>query len=482
MIYRDNDAFIVSPYIDDKSFKREYTVVGGTCLVTGVSITEGQDPSGYNYVGQQKSIGEGGRLRFNVGRKGSFGVASWWNQRVSAGQCTFNHAPGKLNFAFNVDLVVHLTGGNLGSRVARIRLDDVHIGQGRAGTSNNWWFGGRHCTHIGGDKVRIEGLDLDTNLKVHVDVKRGGASNPVNHFEFSNYRVANTHNWMSLLSSATPLNRIVLPGSHDAGLGQTRHCNPQGLGQALSRTQLHSILGQLNHGARYFDIRVDYDKERLVTYHRTDAYGCSGEYVDSVLASVNAFLTSNPSETVILKFSHTRDYKRDPLVTKRLLDQQIERFDKRFRQATVSNLATVPLGELRGKAVMVFDYDEHLSKETGRYRYRDGTLGGDLAVYDQYSNTPDLRRMLGDQLSKWQQYAGLGQYYLFLLSWTLTPRVLTTPDTLALAKLANADLPEALRRYSREYGSKPNIVYIDAVDRSVTSAIIALNDFNPALG
>jgi len=386
-----------------------------------------------------------------------------------------------LNFAFNVDMVVELTGGNIGSRVAQVQFDDLYIGQGHTGTSNNWWFGGRHCTHIGGGKVRVEGYDIETRLKVHMDVRRGG--NGDNELEFSNYRIANAHNWMSLLPGATPLNKIVLPGSHDAGLGVTRNCAPPGLGEMFSKTQLYTVAGQLEHGARYFDIRVDYDKGRLVTYHRTGALGCSGEYVDSLLSSVNAFLSSNPSETVILKFSKTRDYQRDPVLTKRLLDDQIGRFSRRFRNASVTNLAQLPLSELRGKAVMVFDYEEHLSKAGGRYRYRDGTSGGQLAVRDRYANTSNLATMRSDQLRKWREDAGLGKNYLFLLSWTLTPRegfpgVIQSPDTLSMAKAANAELPEALRRYSREYGTKPNIVFIDAVHRDVTSAIIALNDFS----
>lgn len=474
MIYRDNDVTIISPYIDHTSFRREYKIIGGTCRVTGLSITGGQDPKRYNLIGQVKTFGENGRLRFRVGRKGSGAVASWWKSRVAASQCTFNHTPGKLNFAFNVDMVVKLTGGNLGSRVASVRLDDLYIGQGRAASSNNWWFGGRHCTHIGGGKVRVEGLDVATNLKVYVDVKRGGSGNPVNHYEFSNYRLAESESWMKRIDSAKTLNQIVLPGSHNAGMGETRNCNPNGLGQALSRNHKYTVRGQLNHGARYLELRVDYDKDRLVTYHREGARGCSGQFIDSVLADVNSFLSAYPSETVILKFSHIRGDLSKQVTTKRLLDEQIGRFSKRFQSASVTNLAHMKLQDVRGKAIMVFDYSEHYSPMSGRYRFMDGTRGGQLAVYDEYANTSTLSTMTRDQLKKWQAYAGLGKNYLFLLSWTLTPG-LTTPSILDMAKQANAALPSALDRYSKEYRSKPNIVFIDGLDRAVTSSIIALN-------
>ncbi|MFV3325586.1 hypothetical protein ACNFG0_03840 [Pseudomonas sp. NY15372] len=477
MKYRDNEVRIRSSYVDYQyQRKYDYQIVGGSCRITQLSITAGQDPNNYNRVGNSVSFGSSGSLRFKVGRKGSGGVASWWRERVSAGRCTFNDTPGKLNFAFNVDLRLSLTGGSLGSRVATIRFDDLYFGQGHAGSSNNWWFGGRHCTHIGGGKVRVEGLDVDTGLKVYMDVKRGG--NGVNEYEFSNYRIADAASWMRNIGSEKLLNQIVMPGSHDAGMGETRNCAPNvGFTKALSRTQMHTIRGQLNHGARYFDIRVDYDKGALVSYHRTGTNspnGCSGQYIDSILSDVDGFLRDHPSETVILKFSQIREYKRDPLITKRLLAERIGRFSKRLRSGSVTNLATVRLGDVRGKAIMVFDYIEHHSKEGGRYLYRDGMLGGQLAVYDEYSNTTNLERMQQDQLSKWRRVGGLGKGYLFLLSWTLTPSA-TSASVEGLARRANQALPSALDRYPKEYRSKPNIVYIDYVDQSVTSSIIGLN-------
>lgn len=478
MKYRDNDVVISSSYIDYQYERKfDYQIVGGSCQITHLSITGGQDPNSYNRVGNTVSFGRSGSLRFKVGRKGSGAVASWWKSRVLASRCTFNNTPGKLNFAFNVDLLLRLTGGNLGSRVATVRFDDLYFGQGHAGTSNNWWFGGRHCTHIGGGKVRVEGLDVDTQLKVYMDVKRGG-SNPVNNYEFSNYRIADAASWMKSISSEKSLNQIVMPGSHDAGMGETRNCFPDiGITGGVSRTQKHTMRGQLNHGARYFDIRVDYDRGRLVSYHRDgpdSPLGCSGQYIDDILSAVEGFLKDHPSETVILKFSQIRRYKRDPLRTKRLLDERLARFTKRFENQSVTNLAKVRLGDVRGKAIMVFDYAEHLSRKDGRYRYEDGTSGGQLAVYDDYTNTTSLERMRQDQLGKWKSFGGLGKDYLFLLSWTLTPTPLGMTIE-GLARRANQALPSALDRYPKEYGSKPNIVFIDYVDQSVTSSIIGLN-------
>jgi hypothetical protein len=116
--------------------------------------------------------------------------------------------------------------------------------------------------------VRVEGLDVATGLNVHLDVRRGG-SNPVNDFEFNNCRVVRTDSWMSQIDSERTLNQIVLPGSHDGGMGETRDCFPAIITAEFSKTQKHMVRGQLDHGARYFDIRVDYDNGKLVTYHRS---------------------------------------------------------------------------------------------------------------------------------------------------------------------------------------------------------------------
>ena len=60
-----------------------------------------------------------------------------------------------------------------------------------------------------------------------------------------------TDNWMSEVDDNRTLNEIILPGSHDAGMGTIYSCGWPAT-EANARTQTLSIGEQLNAGARYF--------------------------------------------------------------------------------------------------------------------------------------------------------------------------------------------------------------------------------------
>ncbi|HWV33281.1 MAG TPA: hypothetical protein VN038_26665 [Dyadobacter sp.] len=297
--------------------------------------------------------------------------------------------------------------------------------------------------------------------------------------------MVDTAAWMGLLDSNTRLNGIVMPGSHDAGMSQTDHCGAGGdLNPGISRTQELNIQGQLGAGSRYFDIRVDYDHHELVTYHRTGDSGCNGQPLSAVLDQSVEFIRSHPSETFILKFSHIRTNRHNEREIKDRIDQFLA--DIRFRPYVFTysrydvNLAEVELGDCRGKFILVFDYPEHLSARSGRFRYHDGAgyAGPNITVYDSYSKTTSLEKMKHDQLAKLDQYGGLGKDYLFLLSWTLTPDAGTffTGSVKELAKEANPELDKVLgERRKQPDKLRPNIVYIDYLDAAIARSIIQCN-------
>jgi len=89
--------------------------------------------------------------------------------------------------------------------------------------------------------------------------------------------------WMSQIPDQTTLSNIIMPGSHDAGMSETGHCTGGPIIIPWVKTQDQSIASQLDSGSRYFDIRVDYDHNELVTYHRNDkGTGCNGQSFASV--------------------------------------------------------------------------------------------------------------------------------------------------------------------------------------------------------
>ncbi len=77
-------------------------------------------------------------ITVKAGRKGSGGVADWFNSRATKGMCgcdTADARPGSLNFAFNGYLTFKYNGG-------LVRCDGVLFGQGHnARDRNNWWMG-----------------------------------------------------------------------------------------------------------------------------------------------------------------------------------------------------------------------------------------------------------------------------------------------------------------------------------------------------
>ncbi len=471
MTYRDNDVYF--------KLTQGYSLISGSYTVSSFSITSGQDPDHHIYAGLKVTCGSNGKMTFSIGRKGSEEVANWFNNRVPASQNTFNHGAGDLNFAFLGTLVLTITGGILGAGQETFTFYDVALAQGHSGSSNNWWFGGQHCSYIQNNQVNGLGVN-SKGAPVSFIYLRGG--NDVSTVEVTPNTFVETTSWMGRLADSVALDQIMMPGSHDAGMSELHHCAPPVVADGYTQTQSGSIAQQLVDGSRYFDIRVDYDYDELVTYHRSDSgLGCNGQNLSDVLDQAQAFLIAHPSETAIFKFSHIRDTDgHDKAATKAKINSLLNLYtDVIYTNPSGSvNLAGVLLGQLRGKMILVFDYSDYVDPSTGRFRYKDGSTiqsGANITVYDEYSNTSDYNTMKNDQIQKWKTYGGLGTGRFFLLSWTLTASPPgSTIETLAAQ--ADSQLPGVLYEQIVKNGmSKPNIVYIDYVNNLTTQSIIQYN-------
>lgn len=294
---------------------------------------------------------------------------------------------------------------------------------------------------------------------------------------------ATTESWMGQVKGDVTLNRLMLPGSHDAGMSELHHCFPPIGAGPFTQTQSGGFGKQLRDGSRYFDVRVDHDHGELVTYHRSGPHGCNGQSLEPALDQVVAFLQEHRTETAIFVFSHIRKYEdHDPSDTKRRIDELLAEYAAFIytSDAPAPNLAELALDAVRGKMILVFDYDEYVDPATGRFRYTSGDAAqadANLTVYDEYSNTDSYGVMSEDQLTKWRRHAVEGGNRLFLLSWTLTstkpPR---TPSIKTLASEANGHLPDVLQEaIGVERLPRPNIVYVDFMDSATAQSIIAYN-------
>ncbi|WNJ20214.1 hypothetical protein [Pontibacter sp. G13] len=472
MTYHDNDVYF--------SLAKGYSIIEGSYTVESYSVTDGQDPKGHIHTGLVVKCGGDGKFTFSVGRHGSGQVADWFNQHVPASQTTFNHTAGALNFAFLGTLKLTITGGMLGGAHETFTFQKVALAQGHAGSSNNWWFGGQKSQYIQHHQVLTDGQSSQ-GKPVSFTFLRGG--NNVSTVGVSPATLVDTANWMGQLSDSTRIDEIMMPGSHDAGMSELHHCAPPYLADSKTKTQSGSIGQQLKDGSRYFDIRVDWDHGKLVTFHRTDGWGCNGQDLESIMNQAREFLMQHPKETAIFKFAQIRKYSgHDPENTMKEIVKLLGHYSSYlYANANSSvNLAQMDLGSVRGKLILVFnedkDYPTRVDPAQGRFRYRDGsTPMPNLTVFDKYSDTTDYETMKRTQLEHWSNYGGLGQGFLFLLSWTLTP-TLTSSGVATLAEKANSRLPDVLYdQIINHNASKPNVVYIDFLNSQITQGIIWYN-------
>ncbi|KAF9256627.1 hypothetical protein L218DRAFT_881299 [Marasmius fiardii PR-910] len=160
--YHDNEVYFEVGFGGPGSNTPNITV--GEFTVTDFKISSGQDPDNKNKVGDihtfvgvteytQKFV-------FACGRHGTGDVASFWNTNIPANNNTFGHTAGDLNFAF-LGMLSLTVLTDQGTR--KVTFTDIGLAQGHSGSTNNWWFGGKNCTHENGNKVTCTGTDENGN-------------------------------------------------------------------------------------------------------------------------------------------------------------------------------------------------------------------------------------------------------------------------------------------------------------------------------
>jgi hypothetical protein len=222
-----------------------------------------------------------------------------------------------------------------------------------------------------------------------------------------------TARWMSGLSGDTPLCKVVMPGSHDAGVYGNAVVAPvlggvggkQVTGQALQPgtragtkargdTPVHTrwcqpewaicqhtnLKGQAECGSRFFDLRIYVKdewlrpgnlwregkliKKDLRAGHYTAYEGGSwkeptfGGYGGSLISLVKdavEFVKGYSTEFLILRFSHVQNHERVRNGIKAQLEAMNAFTNKHVYVGEDDNLGAVKIKRLRNKVVMVFD-------------------------------------------------------------------------------------------------------------------------------
>ena len=287
-----------------------------------------------------------------------------------------------------------------------------------------------------------------------------------------------------------------MPGTHDAGMGTfvpgTAFASP-----CNTVTQTSLIAGQLQLGARYFDIRPVIHGEEYYTGHYTQLsiaginswQGANGQSMASVISDINSFTRDNP-ELVILYLSH--DLDTDVGNSKYTAFSQGQWNSLLTLMQGITDLKAVTTGDLsqltlndyigQGRAAVIVVVDPSGSNiEIGSYANKGFYSAGQYTIYNEYSDTNDLKHMTTDQLAKMQAQRSSADAPLFLLSWTLTQSTSQAAtcgtglaeSILSLAGQANSVLAEELLPACNA-NCFPNILYIDNINASVDAAGIAM--------
>ncbi|KAM7184344.1 PLC-like phosphodiesterase, TIM beta/alpha-barrel-containing domain containing protein [Rhypophila sp. PSN 637] len=119
------------------------------------------------------------------------------------------------------------------------------------------------------------------------------------------------NNWMRQLYDVIKdreLRHIVMPGSHDAGMGTISQAWVRLGSSANTQTQGLNTYDQLRVGSRYFDMRlvsVNGGNDNFWAAHINDErtnvpVGATGESLNDIIGGVNRFMSESPGEIIIL--------------------------------------------------------------------------------------------------------------------------------------------------------------------------------------
>ena len=222
--------------------------------------------------------------------------------------------------------------------------------------------------------------------------------------------------WMGTIDDAAPLNRIAIPGTHDSGTAGICW---------LGETQTYSIGEQLKSGARYFDIRVSKDRDRLRIFHSV----FNGTDFTDVLSDIKEFILANPTETLILDFQHFKGGSQEDvreLLEKELLSSGAAVIND-TDESDLQFIRRLTLGDVRGKCLIFFGDGYSCSQNWIFSRNDDECTLGSLCLDSYYigsvhKSSPE--KLISDghpvYIARQNERARAGEDGLFVLQCQLT--------------------------------------------------------------
>ncbi len=313
------------------------------------------------------------------------------------------------------------------------------------------------------------------------------------------------HDNLGLLGNKT-LRQICMPGSHDAGMSEFKGPTVHTLFASPynTLTQDQSIIGQLQFGVRFFDIRPvigglngDFETGHYGYIDFIKSWqGANGQSIASIVDEINRFTTIN-RELIILELSHdlntnngNNNYTAFNSVEWKNLFEKLKQLNNLFNpKEPPSDLTKLTLNDFIQKqaAVVVIVPDKDVdNKDIDLTGYSGFYHKSKFPYNGEYSNTNDFHTMANGQLAKLGTYRPYtstdSNMPCFMLFWTLTQQgaqVLTTDSIKNMANLANPHLEGTLLPVCAS-NTFPNIILIDNVTFDISEIAMKINTGNTA--
>lgn len=180
-------------------------------------------------------------------------------------------------------------------------------------------------------------------------------------------------------------------------------------GFGYAQNQSLGLTNQLNNGIRFIDVRARYING-VFTIHHGDYYTNSN--LGDVFLGIRDFLQEHPSETVIMRLKQEKSTLGDDQ-----LNQEFQKYFNRFDDIiweNNSNITNPTLGEIRGKVVILRNFDGSLNEKIGLQ------YPGNMDIQDQYEGmrAGSKKAAVDAQLRATSSGKGNGIIYITYLSFT----------------------------------------------------------------
>lgn len=233
-----------------------------------------------------------------------------------------------------------------------------------------------------------------------------------------------------------------IPGSHDAGMSQC--VDGTAFADAYNaQTQKLTIGGQLQTGARWFDIRPTISDGQYGTGHYSKVnilgikgIGCEGQKIADIITEINAF-TAKYNELVILELTHDFDtdngYVSFSQAQWNALFQQLSGLNHLYKSTSSLDDTTMNtfIGAGQPAVVVLAELEPGFTlgsyTNQGFYTVSESTIGQpaqpsnvDFEIFNGYADSDSTQTMVSDQLLKLHNVRTNPKDEYFVYSHTLT--------------------------------------------------------------